>query len=70
MSTQFAIGIFIRNRRKKLEMSQTVLAQLVDVDQSRISILERGGSPLKAEEIPKLAKALHVPNQEFYNFIE
>ncbi len=52
------IGHWIMVRRAMLRMSQTRLAKAIGVDQSYISLIERGERPLTDEMRQKISAAL------------
>lgn len=52
------IGHWIMVRRAMLRMSQTRLAKAIGVDQSYISLIERGERPLNDDLLQKIAAAL------------
>jgi len=56
----------IRELRSSRGMKQSELAKLVGMNQTQISKVERGERKLKADEVAKFAKALHVPIAELY----
>lgn len=57
-------GEAIRRARKKAGMSQEVLASKVGICQPNISLVERGGKVLTAEQLKRFAKALGVRIEE------
>jgi transcriptional regulator with XRE-family HTH domain len=50
----------IREARKRAGMSQTQLAELVGVDQSGVSRIERGERPVTVDMLKAIARALGV----------
>ena len=60
------VGIFIRQRREMLKLSQKALGQLFSpvVTTQFISNVERGVTPLPPCHVPTLAKALHISEKE------
>ncbi len=58
------IGHRIMVRRAMLRMSQAKLAKAISVDQSYISLIERGERPLTEELLPKISAALGCKPEE------
>lgn len=53
-------GKAIRRRRRKLDISQEVLAERTELHRTYISNIERGRQNPSLENIEKLAKALNI----------
>lgn len=58
------IGTKIARLRKAKKLSQYELGQLVNIDQTLISRIERNRRKVSSDEIPKFAQALGVPVTE------
>ena len=62
------VGIRIKTIRKKRQLTQEELAELVDRSVDAISALERGKSLPNFETLERLAEKLDVPIREFFEF--
>ncbi|WP_207641349.1 helix-turn-helix domain-containing protein [Clostridium novyi] len=58
--------IKIKEIRKKKNISQYKLADLMGLNQSQISKIENNKRNLKADELRKIAQILEVPVQELF----
>lgn len=64
------VGIFIRERRKKLGISQRVLAKIFKINQPVfISLIENGKSKLPNTWALKMARELKVPPEKIIRLI-
>lgn len=64
------IGELIRNRRKKIGLSQRDLGKKLGISQNTVSEIEkRKGRYPKADRIKKLSKALGIPEGNFFRLI-
>lgn len=61
-------GIRIKELRKEKSLTQEDLAFDVGVDRSYMGFVERGERNPTLEKIGKIAKALHVPLKELFDF--
>lgn len=61
------LGAKIKARREELGLSQQDLAKALDLDQGKVSLIERGGRKISASELPLLAKVLKRPISWFYS---
>src|SRR5690349_21397329 len=60
-------GLKIKARREELGLSQKDLANALELDQGKVSLIERGGRKIDGvNEIPVLAKVLKKPISWFY----
>jgi HTH-type transcriptional regulator, competence development regulator len=57
-------GDYIRQLREQAEMPLRKLAALLDIDQSTLSKLERGGRPVSRQMLPIIAKTFKVNEKE------
>lgn len=60
------LGLKIKTRREKLGLSQKDLANELRLDQGKVSLIERGGRKISAQELAELAKVLKRPIRWFY----
>ena len=68
MSIKVALGLKIRELRKKQKISQEKFSELVDLNPRQIVIIENGESFPTAENLEKIADALNTSVQDlFYN---
>ena len=68
MSIKVALGLKIRELRKKQKISQEKFSELVDLNHRQIVIIENGESFPTAENLEKIADALNTSVQDlFYN---
>ena len=58
------VGKRIRNKRKKLSISQEQLAELVDISTTHMSHIETGNTKLSLPTLVKIANALKVSTDE------
>ena len=58
---QSSVGFRIREERKKKNMTQERLAEILDVSVITISRIENGSSPLHFEDAVGIANALDIP---------
>ena len=61
------IGLRIRERRKVLNLSQNELADLVDISYQQLQKYEYGTSAMTVSRMMKIAGALNVKTDYFYN---
>lgn len=59
-----AFGAWLERKRKERDLSQTELAEMVEVTPGQISRLETGGRGASTELIEKLCRALQAPINE------
>lgn len=64
------LGKQIRNRRKKLGLSQEELAEKLGVGHQALSRIEQGKMAPKMERLPILAKSLHCTVSDLFRFDE
>ena len=70
MPSMTELGKYIREQRKKLEMSQTTLAARAGLSTGAISMLETGErSDLRADTALRLARALAVSTDDLLNHL-
>lgn len=62
------VGKRIAGYRKERKMTQVVLSDLCDMEQSNLARLESGKMNLTLETLFKLSKALDVPVKNFFDF--
>ncbi len=68
MSIKVALGLKIRELRKKQKISQEKFSELVDLNPRQIVRIENGESFPTAENLEKIADALNTSVQDlFYN---
>ncbi|MGE0201763.1 MAG: helix-turn-helix domain-containing protein [Candidatus Melainabacteria bacterium] len=68
---ELEFGIKIKARREELGLSQKDLASALNLDQGKVSLIERGGRKIDGvQEIPILAKVLKKPISWFYEDIQ
>ena len=60
------IGTKIRQRREEIKMKQSVLATMVDIDQSTLVRFENDKNFPRTDTLQKIAKALEVEMQYFF----
>lgn len=73
MDVKLKIGLRIKALRELVKMSQKDLAYASDLDRSYIASIENGRRNVSIVNIEKIAKALNVTLNEFFNddeFIE
>jgi transcriptional regulator with XRE-family HTH domain len=70
MDVKNKIGYRIKQLRESAEISQKDLAYTADLDRSYIASVENGQRNISIVNIDKLAKALGVTLNEFFNDIE
>ena len=68
-STKELLGERIRELRKNRGLTQEQLAEFVEVEQKHVSRLELGKSYPTIERLEKIAVALNVTLQDFFDFI-
>ena len=68
MDIKILVGKRVRELRKKLDISQEELADIVELDRTYITSVECGKRNISIVNIEKLAKALEVSLSEFFNF--
>jgi transcriptional regulator with XRE-family HTH domain len=61
------IGDAIRFRRKKANLTQERLAEMVDLNPKYIGEIERGEKIISIEALIRIAKALKTPIREFFS---
>ena len=64
---KFHLGLVVRARRREIHMTQKDLAQQLGVNQENISKYESGNYSFRADDIPKLARILHVAPDYFFD---
>lgn len=68
MTDQFvALGRFVRERRRALDLSQEELADRAGLSRAMIAKLETGATGIRRERIPGLARALQEPDDVLFN---
>ena len=65
-----AFGIYLRKTRLEAGMSQQALAELVSVDRSYISQIERNEKVPSTDTLRKIAKELNVKVSEFIDLLD
>lgn len=68
MSIKELFGLRITEYRKKKNLTQAQLAELVSIDGKHISCIENGKNFPSADLIERLAKVLNVEPKEFFEF--
>jgi transcriptional regulator with XRE-family HTH domain len=68
-TTKELLGERIRELRKSRGLTQEQLAELVEIEQKHVSRLELGKSYPTIERLEKIAQAVNVPLQTFFDFI-
>lgn len=64
------LGKRIRELRKKNNLSQEMLAEIIDMDTPNLSNIERGKRFMTAETLEKFAVALNTTERELFDFSE
>ena len=67
MNIKTKIGLRIKELRNNKRISQEKLAEIADLDRTYINSVENGKRNISIENIEKIAKALGVSLQEFFN---
>ena len=67
LSIRKYIGDLIRQRRFALRLDQSDLAALTGISQAALSRYEAASTPMRAEDIPRLAEALQIDPREFFD---
>jgi transcriptional regulator with XRE-family HTH domain len=70
LEPEVALGIVLRNLRKRQALSQEALAHKADMERNYISLLELGRNSASVKMIFKLAQALDVSVAEFMGLVE
>lgn len=60
----------IRNKRKSMGLSQSDLADMLDVTQGAISQWENGENSPRADKLPKLAEALKCKVSDLFESLD
>ena len=60
------IGDAIRSRRKKANLTQEKLAEMVDLNPKYLGEVERGEKIISIEALLRIAKAVKTPIHEFF----
>lgn len=68
MNIKNLFGRKIKEYRKKRNLTQTQLAELVNVDDKHISCIENGKNFPSADLIERLATSLNVEPKDFFEF--
>ncbi len=64
---EIQFGQKVKQRREKIGLSQKDLARALDMDQGKVSLIERGARKVdSATELPLLAKVLKIPISWFF----
>ena len=63
-------GLNVVYYRKREQLTQLQLAELVDIDRSHISAIELGNVGVSMDVIFKLCEVLHVTPKELFDFRE
>jgi len=64
--SRIEVGLRVREARKMMSMTTTVLAKKVKISQAQISRLENGLQGFRQETLESIAKALKVNPAEFF----
>jgi transcriptional regulator with XRE-family HTH domain len=67
MNIKTKIGIRVKELRANKKISQEKLAELADLDRTYINSVENGRRNISIENVEKIANALDVSLQEFFN---
>ena len=65
MNTQAKLGAKVRSLRRREQMTQTQLAERLDISPSYLNLIEHNQRPLHAHLLVKLAQAFHVELSAF-----
>ena len=61
------VAMKIKLRRISLNLSQDELAEIVDMSQQKISMIERGAVDITITDLRKIAKALKIKTSLFFD---
>ena len=61
------IGLRIRERRKKLGISQEKLAELADIDRTYLASVENGRRNISVKNLEKIIRALGCTFEDFFS---
>ncbi len=62
------LGLRIKELREKQELTQLKLAEILDMEASNLSKIERGIQIPKEESLEKISNALRVDVKELFNY--
>ena len=59
------LGDYIKEKRKKNGLTQLQLSEMLDIDDTTLSRIEKSKRKIQSNQIKKISKALNVDEQEF-----
>jgi transcriptional regulator with XRE-family HTH domain len=68
-NTKELLGARIRELRKARGLTQEQLAEMVDIEQKHVSRIELGKNYPTIDRLEKIAEALNLPMQSFFDFL-
>jgi transcriptional regulator with XRE-family HTH domain len=62
------LGDYIKEKRKKNGLTQIQLSEMLDIDDTTLSRIEKSKRKIQLNQIKKISKALNVDEQEFNEY--
>jgi transcriptional regulator with XRE-family HTH domain len=62
------LGDYIKEKRKKNGLTQIQLSEMLDIDDTTLSRIEKSKRKIQSNQIKKISKALNVDEQEFNEY--
>lgn len=59
------LGDYIKEKRKQKGLTQLQLSEMLDIDDTTLSRIEKSKRKIQSNQIKKICKALNVDEQEF-----
>jgi transcriptional regulator with XRE-family HTH domain len=62
------LGDYIKEKRKKNGLTQIQLSEMLDIDDTTLSRIEKSKRKIQLNQIKKISKALNLDEQEFNEY--
>ena len=70
ISYRCSLGRYLRDARKKAQLSQEAFADKIGINRTYYGNLERGENSISIDRLQKISKALDIPLSELFKQVE